>query len=152
VAVVTQRGPVGAELLTKQALHLVGRDAVGGFQIAGRNDDRRPADGPVAARAELGELGQGLQAVPGPSLGRLLRAVLPTCLAALTPFLVFAGAAARSTRATSSSARRAYQTSIVAMVAKPAIASRYAVPDARVAARVSALPARSAAITLAAPR
>jgi hypothetical protein len=73
------------------------------------------------------------------ALAASLRAVLPICLAALAPFLDFAGSAARSTRATSSSARRAYQTSIVPIVAKPAIASRYAATDAWVAARVSAL-------------
>lgn len=37
------------------------------------------------------------------------------------------------------SSRRAYQTSIVRILANPAIASRYAATDARVTARASAL-------------
>jgi hypothetical protein len=55
-----------------------------------------------------------------------LRAIFPTRLAALAPFLVFWAwaAASWSTCETSFSARWAYQTSIVPMVAKPAIASR----------------------------
>jgi hypothetical protein len=70
--IVTQGGAVGAELVTEQALHLVPRDAVGGFQVPRRDDDRRPADDPVLARDQLGELRQRLQTVARPSLGGLL--------------------------------------------------------------------------------
>jgi hypothetical protein len=75
--VVAEGGPVGAELLPEQALHAVGRDAVGGLQVPRRDDHRRPADDPVAPVDQLGELRQRLQAVTGARLGRLLARHLP---------------------------------------------------------------------------
>jgi hypothetical protein len=60
------------------------------------------------------------------ALAASLRAVFSACLAALAPFFVLEGSAAASssTCRTWSSARWAYQMSIVPMAAKPVMASR----------------------------
>jgi hypothetical protein len=93
--IVAEGGPVGTELLAQEAFHVVARNAVGGFEVPCRDDDRWLADDPVLARGQLGKLRQRLQAVARASLCGLLACDLPDTLGRLGVLLgLWASAAA----------------------------------------------------------
>jgi len=70
--IIAEAGPVGAKLLPELVFDLVAGQTEGGFQVAGRDDDRRLTDDPVVPVDQLTELRQRLQAVAGASLRGLL--------------------------------------------------------------------------------
>jgi hypothetical protein len=70
--IIAEAGPVGAKLLPELVLDLVAGQPEGGFEVAGRDNDRRLADDPVVPVDQLTELRQRLQAVAGASLRGLL--------------------------------------------------------------------------------
>jgi hypothetical protein len=114
-AIIFRGGPVGAELLADHPPDLVGRQTIGGFQVPGRDHNRRLADDPVAPVDQLTELGQRLQTVAGVGLAMVFSAVFspawPPWFSFFTffPFPVFeASAAVRIASMSSSSSRWAY--------------------------------------------
>jgi hypothetical protein len=70
--IIAEGGPVGAEPLMELVFDLVAGQTEGGFEVAGRDNDRRLADDPVVPVDQLTELRQRLQAVAGASLRGLL--------------------------------------------------------------------------------
>ena len=149
-----QAGLVGAELVLDHLPDLVRRPSPRAVELPQRHHHRRLADDPVPTVDDLGEPGQGLQAVPGVRLphglgcrldrlghpGRLRPSpplsafpAFPPCFLPPFPFPGFEPAAAADCSWTariaswmSCSDMWEYQTSNVRIAANSAIADRYA--------------------------
>ena len=67
-----QRGPIGTELLVDHLFHLIGRVAVHGLKVAGRDHHGRLTDDPVTTIDDFAKLGQRLEAVTRVGLLRTL--------------------------------------------------------------------------------
>ena len=132
-SIVLQRRAIGPELLMNRVSQLVSRHANVRREFTSWDDDGWLADDPVLAVDLLRQLREGLQAVAGVCLQRVLPRVLSAVCAAFlsAPLRELVMAATAPSR--SSSDWCAYQMSIVRISAKPAIACRYACAAASVA-------------------
>ena len=145
--IVAEGGPVGTELLAQEAFHVVARNAVGGFEVPCRDDDRWLADDPVLARDQLGKLRQRLQAVARASalVKPLLRPA--TVKLAASRFTSYSNGPGRvsSKSLRSNSSRRSGEAN------SPKL-DGCASPQSWTCRPAVGVPSRSAAMTIAAPR